>query len=54
VTRDLADYNFWLTKLNQFNGNFVQAEMVKAFPDSNRIPAKVRLSLEIKAHRVTA
>jgi len=24
-------YNFWLGKLNQFNGNFVQAEMVKAF-----------------------
>jgi hypothetical protein len=24
-------YQFWLTKLNQFNGNFVQAEMVKAF-----------------------
>ncbi|MGH9969414.1 MAG: DUF4214 domain-containing protein [Pyrinomonadaceae bacterium] len=24
-------YHFWLTKLNQFNGNFVQAEMVKAF-----------------------
>ncbi|MEP6741095.1 MAG: DUF4214 domain-containing protein [bacterium] len=24
-------YNFWLTKLNQFNGNFVNAEMVKAF-----------------------
>ena len=24
-------YNFWLTKLNQFNGNFVDAEMVKAF-----------------------
>jgi len=24
-------YNFWLNKLNQFNGNFVQAEMVKAF-----------------------
>lgn len=23
--------NFWLTKLNQFNGNFVEAEMVKAF-----------------------
>src|SRR6266403_3208777 len=31
VTRDFAGYNFWLTKLNQFNGNFVQAEMVKAF-----------------------
>ncbi|HEY0431052.1 MAG TPA: Calx-beta domain-containing protein, partial [Pyrinomonadaceae bacterium] len=24
-------YNFWLAKLNEFNGNFVQAEMVKAF-----------------------
>jgi hypothetical protein len=24
-------YNFWLTKLNQFNGNYVAAEMVKAF-----------------------
>src|SRR5438128_8029546 len=28
-------YNFWLNKLNQFNGNFVQAEMVKAFIDSS-------------------
>jgi uncharacterized delta-60 repeat protein len=24
-------YNFWLNKLNQFNGNFQDAEMVKAF-----------------------
>jgi hypothetical protein len=24
-------FNFWLDKLNQFNGNFVQAEMVRAF-----------------------
>jgi Tol biopolymer transport system component len=24
-------YNFWLNKLNQFNGNFVNAELVKAF-----------------------
>jgi hypothetical protein len=24
-------YNFWLSKLNSFNGNFIQAEMVKAF-----------------------
>jgi len=24
-------FNFWLDKLNQFNGNFVDAEMVKAF-----------------------
>jgi sugar lactone lactonase YvrE len=28
---DFAGYNFWLTKLNEFNGNFIQAEMVKAF-----------------------
>jgi hypothetical protein len=27
-------YNFWLNKLNQFNGNFVNAEMVKAFISS--------------------
>jgi YVTN family beta-propeller protein len=24
-------YNFWLAKLDQFNGNFIQAEMVKSF-----------------------
>ena len=24
-------YNFWLGKLNQFNGNFINADMVKAF-----------------------
>ena len=28
-------YNFWLKKLNQFNGDFVQAEMVRAFIDSS-------------------
>jgi hypothetical protein len=28
---NLNGYNFWLGKLNQFNGNFVDAEMVKAF-----------------------
>jgi len=28
---DESGYRFWLNKLNQFNGNFVQAEMVKAF-----------------------
>jgi hypothetical protein len=31
ATLDYAGYNFWLTKLNQFGGNFVTAEMVKAF-----------------------
>ncbi len=29
--RNFDGYNFWLGKLNQFNGNFVNAEMVKAF-----------------------
>ncbi|HET9787479.1 MAG TPA: hypothetical protein VFP47_10115, partial [Pyrinomonadaceae bacterium] len=28
---DFSGFNFWLGKLNQFNGNFVDAEMVKAF-----------------------
>ncbi len=28
---DFSGFNFWLGKLNQFNGNFVEAEMVKAF-----------------------
>jgi predicted extracellular nuclease len=28
---DESGYNFWLSKLNQFGGNFEQAEMVKAF-----------------------
>ena len=32
---DFEGYNFWLAKLNQFNGNFEQAEMVKAFIISN-------------------
>jgi hypothetical protein len=31
---DPEGYQFWLQKLNQHNGNFVQAEMVKAFIDS--------------------
>ena len=29
--RSYNGYDFWLTKLNQFNGNYVSAEMVKAF-----------------------
>ena len=28
---DYTGYDFWLTKLNRFNGNFIAAEMVKAF-----------------------
>ena len=34
ATLDFQGYNFWLTKLNQFNGNFQNAEMVKAFISS--------------------
>ena len=30
-TLDYGGFNFWLGKLNQFNGNFVKADMVKAF-----------------------
>src|SRR5205823_6770910 len=32
---DYTGYDFWLTKLNQFNGNFQNAEMVKAFISSS-------------------
>jgi len=32
---DQDGFNFWLKKLNQFNGNFINAEMVKAFITSS-------------------
>ena len=32
---DYTGYDFWLTKLNQFNGNYITAEMVKAFINSS-------------------
>jgi hypothetical protein len=31
ATHDYSGYDFWLTKLNNFNGNYIEAEMVKAF-----------------------
>ena len=31
---DFSGYDYWLNKLNTFNGNFVNAEMVKAFISS--------------------
>ena len=31
---DYTGYDFWLTKLNQFNGNYINSEMVKAFLSS--------------------
>ncbi len=32
---NMNGYNFWLAKLNQFNGNYIEAEMVKAFITSS-------------------
>jgi hypothetical protein len=32
---DYSGFDFWLTKLNQFNGDYINAEMVKAFINSN-------------------
>jgi YD repeat-containing protein len=37
---DEAGYNFWLGKLNQFGGNFVNAEMVLAFISSPEYRAR--------------
>lgn len=39
---DYTGYDFWLTKLNQFNGNFVNADMVKAFLDSDEYQSRFR------------
>jgi hypothetical protein len=40
VDPDYTGYEFWLTKLISFNGNFVNAEMVKAFLDSTEYQAR--------------
>ena len=32
---DFSGYDFWLSKLDLFKGNFVQAEMVRAFISSD-------------------
>ncbi len=39
-TLDFQGYNFWLGKLNLFGGNFVNAEMVKAFITSTEYQAR--------------
>jgi hypothetical protein len=31
ATRDYSGYDFWLTKLNQSKGDYIAAELVKAF-----------------------
>ena len=40
VGLDFAGYDFWLGKLNQFNGDFRSAEMVKAFITSGEYRAR--------------
>jgi hypothetical protein len=37
---DAGGYGYWLDKLNQFDGNFERAEMVKAFIDSSEYRAR--------------
>jgi hypothetical protein len=37
---DFSGYEHWLSKLNQFGGNYVRAEMVKAFLDSSEYKAR--------------
>jgi len=39
-TPDTAGYNFWLAKLNSFNGDYRRAEMVKAFLSSTEYRAR--------------
>jgi len=37
---DYTGYEFWLTKLNQFHGDYIAAEMVKAFLNSAEYQAR--------------
>ena len=37
---NFAGFEFWLQKLNRFNGNFIEAEMVKAFINSQEYRAR--------------
>jgi hypothetical protein len=39
---DYTGYDFWLTKLNEFSGNFRNAEMVKAFINSTEYRQRFR------------
>jgi hypothetical protein len=34
-TLDYQGFNFWLSKLNSFGGDYIKAEMVKAFITSD-------------------
>lgn len=39
---DYTGYDFWLSKLNQFNGDYVAAEMVRAFLNSAEYQARFK------------
>ncbi len=39
---NFSGYNFWLTKLDEFHGDYVRAEMVKAFLDSTEYRRRFR------------
>jgi len=41
---DTAGYNFWLQKLNAFNGDYIGAEMVKAFIESSEVRQRFALN----------
>jgi len=40
LTRDYQGFQFWLNKLNAFGGNYINAEMVKAFITSTEYRAR--------------
>jgi len=40
LTRDYQGFQFWLNKLNSFGGNYINAEMVKAFITSTEYRAR--------------
>jgi len=40
--RDMSGYNFWLSKLDRFGGDYVKAEMVRAFISSDEYRARFR------------
>jgi hypothetical protein len=46
---DYTGYDFWLTKLNQFNGDYVAAENGQSLYQFSRVPAKVRNAVKLYA-----
>ena len=44
---DYSGYNFWLTKLNQFNGHYIAAEMVSVY-FIHRVSTTLRPALDLR------